>query len=278
MNPGILELESNPEAQKAYDYFGVLKTSETASVNDDTKITFSGVNSCGMVDFVQMFNQAADSTADGSDDNLTSVMESLSNILIAAVLKHAGSSEEQQVSSKNWQEGFNAMAGLFFSTYSVDELKYSDKKVGKDVVEEVIKVAFDVNGQPEGNLKAAIEKYLQKQGKLMDTLSFNSAQQSDPYTLMGFVNFVKDNTHTCSLRAYFTNFTTDTVKISHSCSDDEKKFDFDFKVTHCNADFMLTKWNTDSDFRDRVNKFIKDHTPGSSYFDDLETSHTFTVT
>lgn len=276
MNLGIMEMESNPEIQKAYDYFSVLKTPETFSVNNESKPAFSGVNPYGMVDFIQMFNKAASFTA--GDDDLTAVMESLSNILIAAVLKHAGANEQEQVSPKNWREGFNAMAGLFFSTYSVDELTYGDKKVGKDIVEEVIKVGFDVEGQPEGNLKTAIQKYLEKQGKLMETLSFNEAHHSDPYTLMGFVNFVKDNNHTCSLRAYFTEFNTDTVKISHSCKDDEKKFDFNFNVTHCNADFMLTKWNTDAEFRDRVNRFIKDHTPGSSYFDDLETSHMFTVT
>lgn len=275
MTLGILEVESNPEVRKAYDYFSVLKTLKAASVNIESKTVFSGVNPYGMVDYIQMFNKAASFTA--GDDNLTAVMESLSNILIAAVLKHAGTSEQEQVSPKNWREGFNAMAGLFFSTYSVDELKYSDKKVGKDIVEEVIKVGFDVNGQPEGNLKTAIQKYLEKQGNLMDTLSFNAAHHSDPYTLMGFVNFVKDNNHTCSLRAYFTEFNTDTVKISHSCKDDEKKFDFNFNVTHCNADFMLAKWNTDADFRDRVNRFIKDHTPGSSYFDVLDTSHRFTV-
>ena len=276
MSLGILEMESNPEVQIAYDFFSVLKNPEAASLNDESKTVFSGVNPYGMVDIIQMFNKEASFTA-GEDDNLTAVMESLSNILIAAVLKHAGTSEKEQVSSKNWREGFNAMAGLFFSTYSVDELKYNDKKVGKDVVEEVIKVGFDVNGQPEGHLKDAIQKYLEKQGKLMDTLSFNSTNYSDPYTLMGFVNFAKDGKHACGLRAYFTEFNTDTVKISHSCKDDEKKFDFTFNVTHCNADFMLAKWNTDAEFRERVNKFIKDHTPGSSYFDDLETSHTFTV-
>lgn len=275
MSLGVLEMESNPEVQKAYDYFSVLKNPETASVSNESKTVFSGVNPYGIVDIIQMFNKAASFTA--GDDDLTAVMESLSNILIAAVLKHAGTSEQEQVSPKNWREGFNAMAGLFFSTYSVDELTYSDEKVGKDIVEEVIKVGFDVDGQPEGKLKTAIQKYLEKQGKLMESLSFNPAHHSDPYTLMGFVNFVKGDNHTCSLRAYFTEFNTNTIKISHSCKDDEKKFDFNFNVTHCNADFMLAKWNTDAEFRNRVNRFIKDHTPGSSYFDDLETSHTFTV-
>lgn len=275
MSLGVLEMESNPEIQKAYDYFSVLKTLETISASSESKNAFSGINPYGMVDFIQMFNKAASFTAD--DDDLTAVMESLSNILIAAVLNHAGTSEQEQVSPKNWREGFNAMAGLFFSTYSVDELTYSDQKVGKEVVEEVIKVGFDVNGQPQGNLKTAIQKYLEKQGKLMSQLSFDAGHHSDPYTLMGFVNFVKDNNHTCSLRAYFTNFDTNTVKISHSCKSDEKKFDFNFKVTHCNADFMLAKWNSSTEFRKRVNKFIKDHTPGSSYFDGLETSHRFIV-
>lgn len=275
MGLNILEMENNAELQKAYDYFSVLKTSETSAGNNESKSAFSGVNSYGMVDFIQMFNKDARYTASG--DDLTAVMESLSNILIAAVLKHAGTSEQEQISPKNWREGFNAMAGLFFSTYSVDELTYSDKMVGKDIVEEVIKIGFDVEGQPEGNLKTAIQKYLEKQGNLMENLSFNAARHSDPYTLMGFVNFVKDNNHTCGLRAYFTEFDTDTVKISHSCKDDEKNFDFNFNVTHCNADFMLAKWDTDAEFRDRVNIFIKEHTPGSSYFDELETSHKFTV-
>lgn len=274
MSLGILEMESNPEVQKAYDYFSVLETQAAASANDEQKIPFSGINSYGMVDFVQMFNKNASFTA--GDDDLNEVIESLSNILIAAVLKHAGTSEEGQVSPKNWREGFNAMAGLFFSTYLVDELTYNDEKVGKDVVEEVIKVGFDVNGQPQGNLKTAIQKYLQKQGELMNKLSFDG-KHSDPYTLMGFVNFKDDEKHTCSLRAYFTKFNTDTVKISHSCKADEKRFDFNFKVTHCNADFMLSKWENSSEFRERVKKFIEDHTPGSSYFDDLETSHRFTV-
>lgn len=82
--------------------------------------------------------------------------------MIAAVLKHVRASEQEQVSPKNWLEGFNAMVGLFFSTYSVDELIYSNKKVGKDIVEEDIKIGFDVDGQPQVNLKTAIQKYLEK--------------------------------------------------------------------------------------------------------------------
>ena len=33
MELGILEMESNPEVQKAYEYFSVLKTPETPSVS-----------------------------------------------------------------------------------------------------------------------------------------------------------------------------------------------------------------------------------------------------
>lgn len=274
MTLGILEMERNSNAQEAYDYFNVLTTQNTALVTDENKISFSGINPYGMVDFVHMFNKSASFTA--GDNDLNAVMESLSNILIAAVLKHAGASEQEQVSPKNWREGFNAMAGLFFSTYSVDELTYNDQKVGKDVVEEVIKVGFDVNGQPQGNLKTAIQKYLKKQGDLMSQLSFDG-KHSDPYTLMGFVNFKDNEKHICSLRAYFTEFDTNTVKISHSCGEDEKKFDFNFKVTHCNADFMLAKWENSAEFRERVNNFIDTHTPDSPYFDILETSHKFTV-
>lgn len=274
MSLGILEMESNPEIQKAYEYFNVLNTPKTAAVSNESKPAFSGVNRYGMVDIIQMFNKAAKFTA--VDDDLTAVMESLSNILIAAVLKHAGTSEQEQVSPKNWRDGFNAMAGLFFSTYSVDELAYNDQRVGKDVVEEVIKVGFDVNGQPQGNLKTAIQKYLQKQGELLTKLSFDG-KYSDPYTLMGFVNFKDNEKHVCSLRAYFTEFDTNTIKISHSCSEDEKKFDFNFKVTHCNADFMLSKWETSAEFRERIKNFIDSHTPYSPYFDILETSHRFTV-
>lgn len=100
MNLGILEMESNPEVKKAYDYFSVLKTMETASVSNGSNPKFLGVNPYGMVDFVQMFNKAARYTA--GEDDLNEVIESLSNILIAAVLKHAGSSEQEQVSPKNW--------------------------------------------------------------------------------------------------------------------------------------------------------------------------------
>lgn len=274
MSFGILEMENNLEVQKAHEYFSVLNTPKTVTVSNKSKTAFSGINPYGMVDFIQMFNKAASFTT--VDDDLTAVMESLSNILIAAVLKHAGASEQEQVSSKNWREGFNAMAGLFFSTYSVDELTYNDQKIGKEVVEEVIKVGFDVNGQPQGNLKTAIQKYLQKQGDLMNQLSFDG-KHSDPYTLMGFVNFKDNEKHICSLRAYFTEFDTNTVKISHSCGEDEKKFDFNFKVTHCNADFMLSKWETSAEFRERIKNFIDAHTPDSPYFDILETSHRFTV-
>lgn len=276
MSLGILELENNPEVQKAYDYFSVLRTSETASANDESKTVFSGVNSYGMVDFIQMFNKEASFTA-GEDDNLTAVMESLNNILIAAVLEHAGTDEKEQVASKNWREGFNAMASMFCSTYSVDELTYSDKKVGKEVVEEVIKVGFDVDGQPEGNLKTAIQKYLEKQGKLLGELSFDEAHHSNPYTMIGFVNFSKGHNHTCGLRAYFTTFDTDTVRIRESCKDDKKTFNFNFKVTRCNADFKLANWNSNAKFRKEVKKFIKEHRPRSPYFDIVKTSNEFTI-
>ena len=271
---GIMELEKNLEIMAAYDFFGVLKKSEASCKANAQTLTFSGVNRYGMVDVVHMFNKAADKGS--AEEDLNAVIESLSNILIAAVLKHAGEDDEKKVSPDNWMQGFNAMAALFFSSYSVEELDYNEKKVGQEVVEKVIKIGFDVNGQPSGNLKTAIEKYLQKQGELMDELSFDG-KYSDPYTLMGFVNFVKDDVHTCSLRAYFTDFDTNTVKIKQSCKDDKKAFDFNFKITHCNADFMLSNWETSAEFRERVKKFIDEHIPQEDYFDSLKTSHKFTV-
>ena len=281
MTAGIMAIETNEEARKAYDYFSVLKKApEMSDSGARSEKPFTGVNQYGMVDIVQMFNNKAAQTVSNDTDDLNAVMESLSNILISAVLSHAGTDEQKQVSGDAWREGFNAMAGLFFSSYSVDELKYNDKKRGKDVVMTVISTAFDVNGTPTGNLKNAIDKYLSNQGSYMDNLSFDGSH-SDPYTLMGFVNFVDDKSetkkHTCCLKAFFTDFTTDTVKISHSCKDDEKVFDFVFDVTRCHADFMLSNWETDPDFRARVKKFIDDHIPSTDYFDAMDTTHKFTV-
>ncbi len=265
MTPGIMLIDTDVEARKAVEYFSVLEKTEKSS--------FSGVNQYGIVDLVRMTNKAA-AFVKGVGDDLNAVIEGLSNILIAAVLKHAGTDDQKKVSPDLWEDAFNHMARLFFSTYEKENLHYDDKKVGEDVVETVVAIGFDVVGLPTGHLKEAIEKYLQKQGELLNKLTFDSSM-TDPYTLIDFVNCVSKSSHVCGLRSYFTNFTANTIKIKKSCKDPELKYDFVFDITRCSANFMLNSWETDPLFRKRVQQFIDDHRPDDDFFDLMDTTHDF---
>lgn len=272
---GILELETNPEVQAAYGYFAILRKEKNGDATEGA-LQFNGYNEYGMVDF---FGIKEYKSRQGSDDlDLNSAIEALSNILIAAVLKHAGVSSWEQVKPENWKRGFNEMCRLFFADYLTEELSYNEKKIGKNVVESIIQIAFDLNGEPEGNLKESMKKYLKKQGGLMDEAGYGT-KDSILYSMVGYTNYKKSDStlRICSLRAFFTKFNSETIKISHSCEEPEKKFDFDFRVEHYSAGFMLSNWENNAEFRQRVNKFIKDHEPDTPYFSTLTTAQVFRV-
>jgi hypothetical protein len=252
----------------AYSYFDVLSGTGARALNDQQ---FKGANKIGMVDLVCLTNKDARSSPDNDDElELTAVMESLSNILVAAVLSKAGKDEDSQVRPSLWEQGFNALVSLFCSDYSKNTVHYSDQVSGIATVSEVIKIAFDVNGEPEGKLKDDITDYLQKQGRLMDEMGYDGTLDN-PYTLIGFSNFLKDEKRRCCFTAYFTTFNVETVKIYRTCMFPQIKFKFDFMVTHCNANFMIARWETDPAFRQRVKDFINNHPPGEDYFDGWDT-------
>jgi hypothetical protein len=251
----------------AYAYFDSVSAQPGAG-----DIRFHGANEIGMVDLICLTNSGARLAADDTD--LTAVLESLSNILVAAVMKKANNDPKKLVSPAAWEQGYNALVALFCSSYSKNTVAYSDSVIGPEAVNEIIRIAFNVNGQPSGDLKDSITGYLQKQGALINKLGYDG-EISNPYTLIGFSNFVRNGSRRCCFTAYFTTFDVNTVKITHTCDDDEKQFNFNFKVTHCNADFMVANWESNPEFRERVKKFIADHPPGSDYFDDWTTASKF---
>ena len=204
-------------------------------------------------------------------------MDNLGNIMIGTIQAKSGGDAEKEVDPQYWKQGFNALSSLFCSSTSVSTITYSDKKVSQDIIKEVMKIAFDVNGMPEGKLKSDITSWLQQQAGLMDQLTFNDAHLTAPYSILDFVNFVKDGVHTCGFRVYFTEYNTDTVKISRSCRSPEKKFDFNLKVTCYTSGFMLSAWENDEAFRKRVTDLIVAHQPGEDFFDELSTKGQFNV-
>ena len=51
------------------------------------------------------------------------------------------------------------------------------------------------------------------------------------YPMLGFTNYKKDEntSQMCCLMAFFTEFNSETVKVSYDCSEDERKLDFQIK-------------------------------------------------
>ncbi|MDR0684870.1 MAG: hypothetical protein LBF83_07055, partial [Spirochaetaceae bacterium] len=214
-------------------------------------------------------------TADTDDDqDLTAALESLSNILVAAVLKKCGDDPKKQVDPDMWEAGFNALISLFCGSYSRNVVHYDDKVKGPGAIKEIMTIAFDVYGEPDGKLKDDITSYLQTQGALMEKMGY-TGELNNPYTLIGFSSFVKDDKRRCAFTAYFTTFDVKTVKISRTCREPQKEFDFDFTITHCNADFMIASWETNPAFRQRVKDFIANHPPEDDYFNTLDTGAKF---
>lgn len=268
--PGILSENVNEATKEAVKYFEIVNHDfATTNANE----TFKGIDDCGIVDLVRVRNGKQGVSAD-TDDELDSVMESLSNILIAAVLAHLRKDGKKEDSLPDyWVNGYEALISLFCCNFARNETSYYDTKVGKDVVEEVIRIGFDLNGEAvTDSMKTKINEYLSSQGKLMEKSGFGSKQTST-YSLLDFINITtSEGKHICAFKAYFTSFTPETVKIAHACKDDEKKFDFHFNVTIYQADFMLSNWDSNLDFRKRVKLFISKHTPSEDYFDECSTS------
>jgi hypothetical protein len=204
------------------------------------------------------------------------VMESLSNILAAAVLRKAGGDEQKQAGPASWEAGYNALVRLFCGDYAKTATKYSDKVIGPGALEEVMKIGFDVDGEPSGNLRAAITNYLKNQGGIIKQMNYGG-KMTNSYTLVGFSNFVSSSTRRCCFTAYFTTLDAQTSKIGKTCEDDKMQFDFDFEITRCNANFMLANWETNPAFRQRVADFIATHPVHDDYFNSFETGMKFRV-
>jgi hypothetical protein len=138
-----------------------------------------------------------------------------------------------------------------------------------ETVNKVINIGFNVDGMPEGSLKISVNDYLKTQGALMREMGYDG-KTHNPFTLIGFSNFIKNNIHHCYFFAYFTTFSTSTVMIDQICDEPQKLFNFDFTITNLSAHFMLANWEKNPDFRVRVADFIKKYRSGTDYFDDPE--------
>ncbi|WP_328914938.1 MULTISPECIES: hypothetical protein [unclassified Streptomyces] len=207
---------------------------------------------------------------------MSRVLEGLTGIVAAAVLKAAGSDDAAKHKPDLWttpmEKGFAPFMGGFTS-----EITTYDRTVrGLDIATQFLNILIDaVSG--EGGQLAAFKSFLTSQGETMRIYG-GSSTESYQYACVGIVHEmfqVEDGewVYVPKIRAYFTSFTKETWNISVGCAS-AQQFHFAFRVEKFVTPFKLETWRDEDWFREEVDNFINKYTKAQideseNYFDGI---------
>jgi hypothetical protein len=206
--------------------------------------------------------------------DMSRVLEGLTGIVAAAVLKTAGGDDAAKHKPDLWTTPMEKGLAPFMGGFSSEITTYDRTVVGVDIATQFLNILIDaVSG--EGGQLTAFKNFLSSQGETMRIYGGDSAE-SYQYACVGIVHEmfqVEDGewVYVPKIRAYFTSFTKETWSINVGCAS-AQKFHFAFRVEKFVTPFKLETWEDEDWFKQEVDDFIKKYTKAEidkseNYFD-----------
>jgi hypothetical protein len=233
-------------------------------------------DSDGLVTYINGTTNAPPPELVKERQEISVVLEGLVGIVTAAVLQSAGEDAAAKHKPKLWEDPIKYGLGPFISGYTSSATTYKREVVGVEIATQFLNILIDAVTE-EGGALASFRKFLTDQGETI-RIQGEKTEEGYRYACIGLVHeiFQVENQqwiYVPKIRMYFTSFTRETFKVSSACVSVEK-VRFDFAVEKFVAPFKIETWRRDSDFREQVDKFIKDFSKAqikqsTNYFDGI---------
>ena len=246
--------DPTPRIQESSAYFDQLGLAE---VEEDFDPNIQDGD--GLVSYIVASTNPPPSEIRNLYDEIVPVMEGLSNVIVSALLKTAGSDDEKKHDPNIWEAPFKSVASAFCSGFSSEKKGYNQVVRGVEVASKVINIITDaVVGTNSAVFKGFVD-FLESQGETI-RLETSSRKENYQYSAVTIIHEIFEAVdgrwiYVPKLKSYFTEFTSETLKISSSCSSYTKyKFDFDLRVL--TGAFQVGSWQSSKEFQDLTHEFI----------------------
>ena len=244
-----------PGVKASHDFFDQLGLSEVEQ-DFDPNIQ----DGDGLVSYIVASTNPPPSEIRDLYDEIVPVMEGLSNVIVSALLKITGDDDEKKHDPKVWAQPFESVAQGFCSGFSSESKGYNNEVRGVEVASKMINIITDaVVGTNSAVFKGFVD-FLESQGETI-RLETSSRKEKYQYSAVTIVHEIFEAVdgrwiYVPKLKSYFTDFTSETLKISSSCASYNKyKFKFDLKIL--TAAFQVGSWQSSKEFQDQTNAFIE---------------------
>jgi hypothetical protein len=243
-NPGRL-------VASASDYFNSIGLAESGSLDPNI------ADSDGLVSYISGTTNPPTEMQE-LYDQIKPIMEGLTNVVVSAVLKSAGTDIAKQHDPQTWRDPMRQMAKAFCSGFSESQQHYDQSVKGISIATKFINILLEAVVS-EGAALANFAKFLTSQGDTIQA-QISTGQQSYLYASVSICHEIFQTPdgrfiYVPKFKSYFTQFSQETLKISTACASfDSFRFLFDLNVM--TGAFMVETWQSNPDFQKQVTDFI----------------------
>lgn len=193
---------------------------------------------------------------------VSAVLEGLTGIMVAAVLKMANGDSKKKHDPALWNTVFEKGLQPFFAPYSSSKEEYRNNVVGVDVATNFIN--FLLNAVvAEGPALAGLTRFLRSQG---DSIRVQASKEVEgyEYAIVSIIHEIfqqseDDWVYIPKIKLYFTSFSRENYNITTSCGSYDH-FAMNFDLIASTAAFQINTWENNKNFRDSLDKFIDRYT------------------
>lgn len=248
--------DPSPRIQAAFDHFDTVlpqrSDERTATLNPNIQ------DSDGLVSYIVASSNPPPQEIKKLYDELRPIMEGLTNVVVSAVIKSAGTDPKKRHDPATWRAPMAAMVKAFCSGFSETTRSYDQRVRGVEVSSKFISILIEAVAS-QGAALADFTQFLTSQGQTIKA-EVSTGQNSYLYACVSIVHEIFEASdgrwiYVPKFKSYFTRFSQETLKLTSSCasfSDFQFKFDLDIMT----GAFMVGSWENFPAFRDKVRAFI----------------------
>ncbi|EGR0686886.1 hypothetical protein ND925_06525 [Vibrio diabolicus] len=272
IDPAYLTDDHSKKITLAHSYFESIGVDQFKEGELDPNIQ----DSDGLVSYMVATSNPVPDEISKLYDEIAPIMEGLSNVVVSAILKQAGTDTEKKHDPATWRGPMQAMMKAFCSGFSETSKSYNQKVKGVEIANKFINIVLDAIVS-EGAALNDFRKFLESQGETMRT-EISAGANTYLYANVAIAHEIFQATdgrwiYVPKFKSYFTQFTQETFKITAGCASYDS-FDFNFDLDIMTGAFMVNNWSSSEDFRKRTKEFIDrfqkaNIADSSNYFDGI---------
>lgn len=193
---------------------------------------------------------------------VSAVLEGLTGIIVAAVLKIANGDDKKKHDPALWNTVFERAVQPFFGPYSNSKEQYRNDVVGVDVATNFINFLLSAV-VAEGPALAGLTRFLSNQGQSIRVQASKEVERYE-YAIVSIIHEIfqqgqDDWVYIPKIKLYFTSFTRENYNITTSCGSYDH-FAMNFDLIAITAAFQINTWESNKNFRDTLDRFIDKYT------------------